>query len=104
MQPAVLILSTCPNEESASRLAEALVSERLAACVNVLPSVKSVYRWEGAVETATEHLLLIKTTDARFPAVRARIVELHSYDTPEIIAVPITAGSESYMSWLAAQV
>ena len=104
MQPAVLILCTCPNEESASRLAEALVSERLAACVNVLPSVKSVYRWEGAVETATEHLLLIKTTDARFPAVRARIVELHSYDTPEIIAVPITAGSESYMSWLAAQV
>jgi len=104
MLPAVLILCTCPNEESASRLAEALVSERLAACVNVLASVKSVYRWKDAVETATEHLLLIKTTDARFPAVRARIVELHSYDTPEIIAVPITAGSETYMSWLAAQV
>ena len=104
MQPAVLILCTCPNEESASRLAEALVSERLAACVNVLASVKSVYRWKDAVETATEHLLLIKTTDARFPAVRARIIELHSYDTPEIIGVPITAGSETYMSWLAAQV
>jgi periplasmic divalent cation tolerance protein len=104
MDLTVLVFCTCPDQASASRVAQTLVSERLAACVNVLPSVTSVYRWHEAVETATEHLLLIKTAEAAFSALRDRITELHSYDTPEIIAVPITAGSEKYLSWLVAQV
>ena len=104
MTDSVIVLCTCANHEEAARLAHALVEERLAACVNILPPIRSVYRWQGVVESAEEVLLLIKTIEPRFPALRDRILELHSYDVPEIIAVPITGGSEKYLSWLRDQV
>ncbi len=81
-------------------MAEALVESKLAACVNLLSGIQSVYRWEGKVETAREVLLLIKSTAARFDELRDRITELHSYDTPEVIALPITAGSDKYLDWI----
>jgi len=95
-----LVLTTCPDAVIAERVAHALVGERLAACVNILPAMRSVYRWHGAVETATEHLVIIKIRAHDFDAVNTRIGELHSYELPEVIAVPIVAGSKSYLAWL----
>ena len=85
-------------------VARALVESHLAACVNVLPAVKSVYRWEGELRTETEHLLLIKTTTGRFEALRERIAEMHSYENPEIIGLPVEAGATPYLAWLSASV
>lgn len=104
MTDAVIILCTCADHDQALAIGKALVEARLAACVNVLPSVQSIYRWQGEVETAQELLLVIKTTQERFQAVRDRIIELHSYDTPEIIALPVLVGSERYLSWIREQV
>jgi periplasmic divalent cation tolerance protein len=96
-----VVLVTCSSEEEASRIARALVVQRLAACVNILESpVRSVYRWKGSVETAMEHLLIIKTRRARLAALEAAVKGLHSYDTPEVIALPIAAGSRRYLAWL----
>lgn len=100
MTNAVIILSTCANRDEAERIARALVQESLAACVQLLPPMQSIYRWQGAVETSEEILMLSKTTEERFSAVAARINELHSYDTPEIVAMPISAGAEKYLEWL----
>jgi periplasmic divalent cation tolerance protein len=100
MTDSVLIFCTCEDEAEGERIAHALVQERLAACVNILPPVRSIYRWNDAVEDTRENLLLIKSTAEHFPALRDRIVALHSYKTPEIIAIPIAAGSEEYLSWL----
>lgn len=100
----ILVFCACENPPQAIQIAEALVNARLAACVNILPSVHSIYRWQGKLETAEEVLLLIKTTGEHFPSLEDRIRELHTYDTPEIVAVPITAGSEKYLSWLREQV
>jgi periplasmic divalent cation tolerance protein len=96
----VCVLTACAGAEQARSIADALVGEHLAACVNVLPGVESVYRWQGKVERANEVLLLIKTTLERFREVRKRIVSLHSYDTPEIICLPIEDGLEKYLAWL----
>jgi periplasmic divalent cation tolerance protein len=96
----LVVLCTAPDAPTASRLAETLVAERLAACANLLPAVQSVYRWEGKVERAAEVLLIIKTTAAHYPALEARLRELHPYEVPEIIALPITAGSAPYLRWL----
>ena len=85
----------------ADRLAEALVDERLAACAQVIPGVRSTYVWEGAVESADEVLLLLKTRDDLFDALAARVWELHPYDVPEVVAVPLTHLSPSYAAWLA---
>lgn len=94
-------LVTCASQEEASRIARALVTERLAACVNILESpVRSVYRWKGRVETAMEHLLVIKTRRARLRALEAAVKRLHSYQTPEIIALPVAEGSRRYLAWL----
>jgi periplasmic divalent cation tolerance protein len=100
MTDSIVLFCTCPNEDEARRIAEGLVESRLAACVNLLPGMESIYRWEGEVETAREVLLLIKSKAERWDELRARITELHSYDTPEIIAIPITAGSEKYLNWI----
>ena len=100
----LIVFCTCENAEQGRRIAEALVEARLAACVNILPPLRSVYRWQGKIESAEEVLLLIKTTAGRFPALEDRIQQLHSYDTPEIIAIPIAAGSEKYLDWLREQV
>lgn len=104
MNEALIAFCTCATKDEADRLATTLVNERLAACVNILPAVTSVYRWQGAVERADEILLLIKTTQAQFSALRERIQANHSYETPEIIAVKITEGSEPYLAWISEQV
>ena len=104
MKNEIVVLCTCADAPEADRIASAMVEGRFAACVNVLPPVRSVFRWEGKVETASEILLVMKTTAPRFPALRDAIKELHSYDTPEIIALPIVQGSEEYLGWIREQV
>ena len=96
----VVVLCTVPEEETGEKLAEALVSERLAACVNMLPGVRSFYRWQGELCDEGESLLVIKTRRDAFDALRARIVELHPYDVPEIIAMPVVAGHHPYLAWI----
>ena len=95
---------TTPDAPTATRLAHLLVEDRLAACVQVLPGVTSVYRWQGSVETAQEHLLLVKTTAASFGAIRERVDAEHPYDTPEVIALPVVAVAPGYAAWLSASV
>ncbi len=95
-----LCFCTCPDHASASRIARALVEERLAACVNVLPGVHSVYRWQDAIESADEVLLMIKTTAARMDALQRRIASLHPNELPEVIAVEATGGSPAYLDWV----
>ncbi len=98
-----LVFNTCPDNASARRIADALVGERLAACVNLVPGLTSVYRWQGAVEQASEVLLMIKTTGERLPALTARLTELHPYELPEVLAVEAGAGLPAYLQWVAAQ-
>ncbi len=95
-----IVLSTCADREEAERIAQALVEQRLAACVNILPGVQSVYRWQGAVERAAEVLMLIKTSPAHLGKVQSTIAALHSYEVPEFLVLPISAGSEAYLAWL----
>jgi periplasmic divalent cation tolerance protein len=95
-----LVLTTAGSAEEAQKLAHALVEQRLAACVNIVPGVDSVYRWEGQVERAQEWLLLIKTKAEKFSALRDAIHRLHSYDLPECICLTIEDGSEAYLKWL----
>src|SRR5512144_68769 len=96
----LIVFVTCASAGEAETIARAVVEEHLAACVNVLPGVRSCYMWEGKMTWSDEVLLLIKTTDARFLALQARIRELHSYDVPEIVAVPIEVGFEKYLQWV----
>ena len=96
----VIVLTTLPVEGDAEKLAAQLVKERLAACVNILPPMRSVYRWKKAVERADERQLVIKTTRARITALEARIRTLHPYDIPEFVVIPIDSGSADYLSWL----
>ena len=99
----LLILTNLPDEASAQTLAATLVTERLAACVNILAPCRSVYRWQGEVESAQEVPLLIKTTTARYAALETAIRARHPYELPEIIAVPIAHGLPEYLSWVAAE-
>jgi periplasmic divalent cation tolerance protein len=100
---AIVVLVTTPTPERAAELARALVEERLAACGNVVPGLRSIYRWEGKVEDEGEALLLLKTTRARFEALRERVLALHPYAVPEVIALPVVAGSEPYLAWIAGE-
>jgi periplasmic divalent cation tolerance protein len=95
-----IVLTTCPDAASAERIGRVLVEEGLAACVNILPPMQSLYRWKGKIELTTEQLLIIKSTAARFPAIRERVRSLHPYELPEIIAVPIADGLPEYLAWL----
>lgn len=97
------MLVTARDADEAARLARVLVDERLAACVNIVPGVRSLYRWQGRVEDAPEVLLLVKSVRPRLEAIVARVRALHSYSVPEVIAMPITGGSEAYLAWLAAE-
>lgn len=99
----LLVLTNLPDTASAETLATRLVEERLAACVNILQPCRSVYRWQGAVETANEVPLLIKTTGACYPALEAAIRAQHPYETPEIIALPIHRGLPDYLAWVATE-
>lgn len=94
------MLCTCPDRETGQRLAESLVEERLAACVNLVPGLTSVYRWEGRVQQDAEILLLIKTIEARVEALTERLRRLHPYEVPEIIALPIASGLTDYLNWV----
>lgn len=100
---ALLVIANCPDEACANRIALAVVEAGLAACVNLLPRVQSVYRWQGSIESASEVPLLIKTTAGRYAELEAAIRELHPYDVPEIIALPIAQGLPAYLDWLAAE-
>jgi periplasmic divalent cation tolerance protein len=95
-----IVLTTCPDNAAAERIAKALVAERLAACVNILPITQSIYLWKGQVESAAEQLLLIKSLTRTFRKIEKRILELHPYELPEVIAVPITSGFKDYLAWV----
>jgi len=98
----LIILCTCPDLATAERIAETVVGERLAACVNIAPGLTSIYRWENRTQRDTELLLLIKPQQPVYSSLEARIRELHPYQVPEIIALPIQAGSAAYLNWIAA--
>ncbi len=95
---------TVPDGAIAARIAATLVDERLAACVQIVPGITSVYRWEGELESATEHLLLVKSTAAAFDRLRGRVLDEHPYETPEILAVPVSQADGAYAAWLAGSV
>lgn len=97
---AIVVFITAANGEEAARLAEMLVGAHLAACVQILPEMESVYRWQGKIERQSEILLLAKTTQGKFAELEREVRALHSYDTPEIIAVPVSEASAPYLKWL----
>ena len=97
---AAVVLVNAASAEQADSIAHTLVGERLAACANIVSPIRSVYRWKGEVETATEHLMIIKTRANLIAKVEARVRQLHSYEVPEIIALPIVAGAKSYLDWV----
>jgi periplasmic divalent cation tolerance protein len=96
-----VVLVTCPHAEAAASLARTLVQERLAACGNILPGLRSIYRWEGEVQDEPEVLLLLKTTAARFESLRERVVALHPYQVPEVLSLAVEAGHAPYLAWVA---
>jgi periplasmic divalent cation tolerance protein len=96
-----IVFVMAANEDESDKIARALVEERLAACVNIVGPARSVYRWRGAIETANEYMLVIKTPTRNFSKLERKVRELHSYEVPEIVAVPLTAGSKPYVEWLA---
>lgn len=100
MESIILVMTNMPSASSAQQLARQLVAERLAACVNCLPGVQSIYRWQGTVEEAQETSLLIKTTQARYAELEAFIKQAHPYDVPEIIAIPLSTGLPDYLAWI----
>ena len=100
MTTARIVLTTAGSQQEAGKIAHALVERRLAACVNIVPRIESVYRWQGKVETAQEWLLLIKTQAALYERVRDAVKELHSYDLPECVMLKVEAGSPEYLKWI----
>jgi periplasmic divalent cation tolerance protein len=100
MTDCVVVLVTTPDADTAARIARTLVEEKLAACGNVLPGVRSIYRWQGKVEEAQETLLVLKTARARFKEIVDRVRALHPYELPEVVAVPIEAGFDGYLDWV----
>lgn len=97
---AIVVFMTAANRAEANRLAEMLVERRLAACVQIMPELESVYRWQGKIERQSEVLLIAKTVSEKFAELETEVVKLHSYETPEIVAVPVTDGSRPYLDWL----
>ncbi len=100
----LVVFSTFPSEDSAADIARVLVEEKLAACVNLVPAVRSIYRWQGAVEDSAETLAIIKTSRDQFDAMAARLSTLHPYDVPEVIALPVTTGLGPYLAWVVSNV
>ena len=100
---ALVVLVTTPTPERAAEIARAVVEERLAACGNVVPGLRSIYRWEGKLQDEGEALLVLKTTRARFEELKQRVLSLHPYQVPEVIALPVEAGSAPYLAWIAGE-
>jgi periplasmic divalent cation tolerance protein len=100
MTDKIVVFCTCDSAEEAGRIARRLVEQRVAACVNIVPNMRSVYRWKDNIEDAAEFLLVIKSRRDLFAALRAEIEKIHSYEVPEVIALPIVDGSPSYLGWL----
>ena len=100
MTDKIVVFSTCGSEQEARKVARGLVEKRLAACVNVTPGIRSIYHWQGAIEEDSEHLLVIKSRRDLFGRLRAEIERLHSYDVPEVVALPVVDGSEAYLGWM----
>jgi periplasmic divalent cation tolerance protein len=103
-EDAIVVFLTAPSGEEATRLADLLIGAHLAACVQILPEMESVYRWQGQIERQSEILLIVKTTTGKFGELEREVRALHSYETPEIVAVPIVAGSQPYLDWLSESV
>ena len=103
MQNILLVMTNLPDAETARSLARILVEARLAACVNIMPGVESVYRWQNQIETSSEVTLMIKTTSQAYPQLETALRSAHPYDLPEIIALPLTAGYAPYLHWVAAE-
>jgi periplasmic divalent cation tolerance protein len=101
MNSPIVAMTSCGSPEEARKIAHALTEARLAACVNIVPGISSIYRWKGQVEEASEVLLIVKTRSMLLPQLQRRLQELHSYEVPELIVLPITGGSPSYLAWLA---
>jgi periplasmic divalent cation tolerance protein len=97
---ACIVLTTAANPAEATRLGQTLVEERLVACATLIPAAQSIYQWQGKVETATETLLLLKTALDQLPALEARLLALHSYQTPEFLVLKVESGSPGYLDWL----
>ena len=100
----IVVFITAPGREEAGQLADMLVSKQLAACVQIMPAMESVYRWQGKIERQKEVLLIAKTIKSRFDELESNVRALHSYETPEIVAIPLIAGSRRYLEWLNASV
>jgi len=96
----LVVYITAPNEEEAAKIAQALVEERLAGCVNIIKDIRSIYSWQGKIEDERELLMIVKTRPELFSSLKNRVKELHSYTVPEIIALPVVDGSEEYLAWL----
>ena len=96
----IIVFITAPNEKEAAAISQTIVGERLAACINIIPSVRSIYRWQGRVEDEQEVLMIVKTKKSLFERLQERVKELHSYEVPEIIGLPLVEGSKEYLDWL----
>jgi periplasmic divalent cation tolerance protein len=103
MTEKIVVFSTCGSEEEAVRIATQLVEGRVAACVNLIPRIRSIYRWQGKMEDSTEWMLVIKTSRERFEALRTVLAAAHSYDVPEVLALPVVDGSPDYFAWMDAE-
>lgn len=100
----VVVLSTLPDQDKAAEIARVLVDEQLAACVNIVPQIRSIYRWQGAIHDGSEALAIIKTTRDQYDAVARRVLQLHPYELPELIVLPLIAGHPPYLAWVAGSV
>jgi periplasmic divalent cation tolerance protein len=103
MTDALLVFTTLPSADKAAELAKLLVEERLAACANLLPAIRSIYRWQGKLQDENEVLLLLKTRAEHLERLKLRILELHPYEVPEVLAVPVESGYQPYLEWLAGE-
>lgn len=104
MTDAIVVLVTAPSAEKAAAIARTLVEEKLAACGNIVPGVRSIYSWQGKIEDEAEALLILKTRAALFEPLRARVVELHPYEVPEVLRLDVEAGHEPYLDWITGQI
>src|SRR5450432_3715465 len=100
MTDKIVVLSACESHAEAEKIATSVVEKRLAACVNLIPGIESIYRWRGAVERSKEFLLVIKSSRELLPDLQAELLKLHSYEIPEVLAIPIVDGAEDYLNWM----